>query len=58
MHAIDFSAFARVVTHESRHLNPRQPHFVSEVFATLSEAASCHGWLMRDSCCKSCGDSR
>ncbi len=53
MHAIDFSAIARLVTHESRHLNPRQAHLVSDVFAALSEAAKCDAWTMRDSCCKS-----
>jgi hypothetical protein len=36
---LDFDAIARVVTHESRHPNPRQPHLVSEVFSALSEAA-------------------
>lgn len=36
---LDFNALARVVTHESRHPNPSQPHLVSQVFSTLSEAA-------------------
>jgi hypothetical protein len=36
---LDFQAIARLVTHESRHPNPSQPHLVSDVFATLSEAA-------------------
>lgn len=37
--ALNFDAIARVVTHESRHPNPRQPHLMSEVFSALPEAA-------------------
>jgi hypothetical protein len=37
--ALNFNAIARVVTHESRHPNPSQPHLVDEVFSALSEAA-------------------
>ncbi len=37
--ALSFEAIARVVTHESRHPNPRQPHLRSEVFSLMPRAA-------------------
>ena len=34
---LNFDAVARVVTHESRHPNPSQPHLVCAVFSALAE---------------------
>jgi len=45
MHAIDSSAFARVVTHESRHLNPSPSRLTSEVLAALSDVTRFHARL-------------